>query len=130
MSYRRKSRPELDEEGRLLAAEQTDRARRALTSVDSYPEELLAELLGGRPEASAQLDWENRALCKEVDPEIFFPEKGCSTREAKQICGLCPVRSECLEYALDTGQRYGIYGGLSERERRRLRNSPAVDAAA
>ncbi|GAA4744236.1 hypothetical protein GCM10023328_27550 [Modestobacter marinus] len=65
--------------------------------------------------------WQERALCAETDPEAFFPEKGGSTREAKKICTGCEVRAECLEYALTMDERFGIWGGLSERERRRLR---------
>jgi len=65
--------------------------------------------------------WQEKALCAETDPEAFFPEKGGSTREAKKICTGCEVRAECLEYALSNDERFGIWGGLSERERRRLR---------
>jgi WhiB family transcriptional regulator, redox-sensing transcriptional regulator len=65
--------------------------------------------------------WQERALCAQTDPEAFFPEKGGSTREAKRICLGCEVRAECLEYALANDERFGIWGGLSERERRRLR---------
>jgi WhiB family transcriptional regulator, redox-sensing transcriptional regulator len=71
-------------------------------------------------EADAQ-SWQERALCSETDPEAFFPEKGGSTREAKKICTGCEVKAECLEYALANDERFGIWGGLSERERRRLR---------
>jgi WhiB family redox-sensing transcriptional regulator len=71
-------------------------------------------------EADAQ-SWQERALCAETDPEAFFPEKGGSTREAKKICSGCEVKAECLEYALGNDERFGIWGGLSERERRRLR---------
>jgi WhiB family redox-sensing transcriptional regulator len=66
-------------------------------------------------------EWQERALCAQTDPEAFFPEKGGSTREAKQICNSCEVRTECLEYALGHDERFGIWGGLSERERRRLK---------
>jgi len=66
-------------------------------------------------------EWQERALCAQTDPEAFFPEKGGSTREAKQICNSCDVRTECLEYALGHDERFGIWGGLSERERRRLK---------
>jgi WhiB family transcriptional regulator, redox-sensing transcriptional regulator len=66
-------------------------------------------------------DWQERALCAQTDPEAFFPEKGGSTREAKRICAGCEVRAECLEYALAFDERFGIWGGLSERERRRLK---------
>jgi WhiB family transcriptional regulator, redox-sensing transcriptional regulator len=65
--------------------------------------------------------WMDRALCAETDPEAFFPEKGGSTRDAKLVCRSCEVRAECLEYALANDERFGIWGGLSERERRRLR---------
>lgn len=71
------------------------------------------------PEATDQ--WQDRALCAQTDPEAFFPEKGGSTREAKTICMGCEVRHECLEYALAHDERFGIWGGLSERERRRLK---------
>lgn len=67
------------------------------------------------------LAWQSDALCAQTDPEAFFPEKGGSTREAKRICESCEVRSECLEYALENDERFGIWGGLSERERRKLR---------
>ncbi|AMO60453.1 Transcription factor WhiB [Mycolicibacterium phlei] len=65
--------------------------------------------------------WQERALCAQTDPEAFFPEKGGSTREAKRICQGCEVRDACLEYALANDERFGIWGGLSERERRRLK---------
>ena len=67
------------------------------------------------------LSWQADALCAETDPEAFFPEKGGSTRDAKRICDTCEVRQQCLEYALENDERFGIWGGLSERERRRLR---------
>src|SRR6266436_819917 len=68
-----------------------------------------------------ELAWQERALCAQTDPEAFFPEKGGSTREAKRVCMSCDVRSECLEYALANDERFGIWGGLSERERRRVK---------
>jgi WhiB family transcriptional regulator, redox-sensing transcriptional regulator len=70
-----------------------------------------------------ELSWQERALCAETDPESFFPEKGGSTREAKRICTSCEVRRECLEFALANDERFGIWGGLSERERRRLKRA-------
>jgi WhiB family redox-sensing transcriptional regulator len=69
----------------------------------------------------AALGWQERALCAQTDPEAFFPEKGGSTREAKKVCTRCDVRTECLEYALAHDERFGIWGGLSERERRKLK---------
>src|SRR5437763_16931063 len=80
----------------------------------------IAGLLGIGMDADPQ-SWQERALCAETDPEAFFPEKGGSTREAKKICTGCEVKAECLEYALANDERFGIWGGLSERERRRLR---------
>lgn len=67
------------------------------------------------------LAWQEQALCAQTDPEAFFPEKGGSTREAKAVCAQCQVRQECLSYALKNDERFGIWGGLSERERRRLK---------
>lgn len=68
--------------------------------------------------------WQESALCAQSDPEAWFPEKGGSVKEAKRICGLCPVREECLQFALDNNERFGVYGGLSERERRKLQTQP------
>ena len=73
------------------------------------------------PEEVEELGWQDRALCAQTDPEAFFPEKGGSTREAKRVCRSCEVRAECLEYALEHDERFGIWGGMSERERRRLK---------
>lgn len=70
---------------------------------------------------AVEQEWQEQALCAETDPEAFFPDKGGSTREAKRICQACGVRDECLEYALENDERFGIWGGLSERERRRLK---------
>lgn len=75
---------------------------------------------------SGPLGWQERALCAQTDPEAFFPEKGGSTREAKRICDSCEVRAECLEYALANDERFGIWGGYSERERRRLKQRRAL----
>lgn len=64
--------------------------------------------------------WMEEGICTQTDPEVFFPERGASAADAKRICGGCPVREKCLEYGLRVRDRYGVYGGLSERERRRL----------
>ncbi|WP_372507531.1 WhiB family transcriptional regulator [Mycolicibacterium doricum] len=81
---------------------------------------LVPEHVDTEPEDADDL-WQERALCAQTDPEAFFPEKGGSTREAKRICHGCEVRDECLDYALAHDERFGIWGGLSERERRRLK---------
>lgn len=79
----------------------------------------LSLLLGGS--GDGDLAWQDDALCAQTDPEAFFPEKGGSTREAKKVCASCDVKAECLEYALANDERFGIWGGLSERERRRIK---------
>ena len=65
-------------------------------------------------------EWTAGGLCAQVDPELFFPELGGSTREAKAVCAGCEVRAECLAHALAHHERHGVWGGLSERERRRM----------
>lgn len=75
-------------------------------------------------------DWQDRALCAQTDPESFYPDKGGSTREAKKVCLSCEVRDECLEYALDNDERFGIWGGLSERERRKLKRQGGKSTSA
>ena len=77
--------------------------------------------LFGAVDDDVAMSWQERALCAQTDPEAFFPEKGGSTREAKKVCLGCEVRGECLEYALAHDERFGIWGGLSERERRKLK---------
>ncbi|MDA8267761.1 MAG: WhiB family transcriptional regulator [Actinomycetota bacterium] len=92
----------------------------------------IVNVLYGRQER----EWQGRANCMGVDPDLFFPERGASTREAKAVCRGCVVREDCLDYALSNGEKFGIWGGLSERERRRLRREramrlqPAVSASA
>ena len=67
------------------------------------------------------LAWQDNGACRGADADLFFPERGASTRRAKQICSECAVQVECLEYAICTGEKFGIWGGMSERERRRIR---------
>ncbi len=83
--------------------------------------EALAELFRGELDRS----WQIRANCMGVDPELFYPERGSSTREAKEVCRGCVVRQECLDYAIDNGERFGVWGGMSERERRGVRRARA-----
>lgn len=70
--------------------------------------------------------WMADAFCAETDPEAFFPDKGGTTKPAKTICSSCAVQAECLEYALTHDERFGIWGGLSERERRRVKKGAAA----
>ena len=64
--------------------------------------------------------WQDLANCLGVDPDLFFPERGASTREAKEVCRGCVVREDCLEYALKIKEPHGIWGGLNEAERKNL----------
>ena len=70
-------------------------------------------------------DWRDHAPCAQTDPHLFFPEKGGSARDAKRVCRGCEVRDKCLEYALNNDERFGVWGGLSERERRHLKQGSA-----
>ena len=111
-------------DGSFAADDQTNagesQVKEASTDAQMRPLAEWADNLAGLFDAVDQ-DWQEQALCAQTDPEAFFPEKGGSTREAKRICRACGVRDECLEYALENDERFGIWGGLSERERRRLK---------
>jgi WhiB family redox-sensing transcriptional regulator len=74
------------------------------------------------------LAWQDFANCKGADPDLFFPERGASTRQAKSICRECSVREECLEFAIVSSEKFGIWGGLSERERRKIRKERQIAA--
>lgn len=80
-------------------------------AAEPEPHAGLAALFGG------DLSWQDRALCARTDPEAFFPDRGGSAQAAKRICRSCPVREQCLEYALENDERFGIWGGLSASER-------------
>jgi WhiB family redox-sensing transcriptional regulator len=78
-------------------------------------------------------DWRDGAACRNADPELFFPDSGIgSTRAqvkmAKLICRICPVSATCLNWALASGQEAGIWGGLTEDERRRLHRRGLLSA--
>jgi WhiB family transcriptional regulator, redox-sensing transcriptional regulator len=77
------------------------------------------------------MEWADWAICGETDPdpEAYFVEKGGSTRPAKRVCAGCPVRQECLQYALDHEEAFGVWGGLSARERRNLKSASRKAAA-
>jgi WhiB family redox-sensing transcriptional regulator len=75
-------------------------------------------------------EWMADASCASTDPDAFFPEKGGSTRMAKLICSRCPVAAECLDYALDNGEKFGIWGGVSERDRRKIQHALHPDPKA
>jgi len=65
--------------------------------------------------------WQYRAACRGADPDLFFPQQGESADPARRVCARCPVRAQCLEYALANAIWHGVWGGLAERERRELR---------
>ena len=66
--------------------------------------------------------WRELAACRSTDLGVFFPERGESAGPARQVCSACPVRQPCLDYAITNRITYGIWGGLTERERRALRS--------
>lgn len=77
------------------------------------------------------MDWRHHAACRDEDPELFFPIGNAGPalgqiEEAKQVCRRCPVNTECLRWALETGQEGGVWGGTSEEERRSLRRRSPV----
>jgi WhiB family redox-sensing transcriptional regulator len=81
--------------------------------------------------ANADYSWRNRAVCKDTDPDLFFPvgttgQALVQIDRAKEVCGTCPVKTECLEYALETNQDSGIWGGLDEEQRRNIRRQAAA----
>lgn len=67
-----------------------------------------------------QGDWPEQGACREVDPDLWFPEQGdrAANHAAKEICAWCPVMTECRQWALDSREPYGVWGGMSARERR------------
>jgi len=76
-------------------------------------------------------DWKLEGLCRLVNPDLWFPEKGQNATRAKAICAACPVTTQCRTEALATDERHGIWGGLSENDRtnlRRRRNRARLDA--
>jgi len=74
-------------------------------------------------------DWRHSALCAQTDPELFFPEKGNRPQDAKMVCARCPVRAECLTDALAQDRVSGVWGGTTERERRKLTTTATRRAA-
>ena len=85
--------------------------------------------------AHADYTWRHESLCRDTDPDLFFPvgttgHALIQIARAKQVCGECPVSTECLEFALETNQDSGIWGGTSEDERRTMRRAQAALAKA
>lgn len=99
------------------------------TQANEAATQALTESIVGIEPIEPEESWQNLANCLGVDPDLFFPERGASTKEAKAVCRACVVREDCLEYALENSEKFGIWGGLSERERRRLRRARALARA-
>ena len=102
-------------------------AYRALAQLDADEFDAMEDLLA---RLFARPAWQDDAACAEHEADLWFVERGQSTADAKQVCSSCLVRDECLAYAIEHGERHGIWGGLSWRERNRLRLSPTGDTKA
>ncbi|MDK1019368.1 MAG: WhiB family transcriptional regulator [Actinomycetota bacterium] len=89
---------------------------------------MIADLIEALQAEGIDMAWQDFAGCRGVDPDLFFPERGASTRAAKTICRECAVRSECLEFAIVSSEKFGIWGALSERERRKIRKERQIAA--
>ena len=81
--------------------------------------------------ANADYTWRNQAICRDTDPDLFFPigttgQALVQIDRAKEVCEVCPVKTECLDYALETNQDSGIWGGLDEEQRRNIRRQAAA----
>lgn len=75
------------------------------------------------------VDWMQKGLCRDISPSIFFPSDGVGVEVARSICADCPVKTPCLEYALENRIDHGVWGGASERERRRIARRRRLEAA-
>ena len=93
-----------------------------ITDVDDDSE--LDEAGYPRPKFGRQdTTWQDHALCAEVGPFLFFPDDGEHADDAKKVCPMCEVRQECDDYAEAIGEDYGVWGGITERERRASRRA-------
>jgi len=98
--------------------------KRVITRFRGYPlHRTLIDAL-----AVDDLSWQDYSNCRGADADLFFPERGASTRKAKAICNACQVKGECLEFAITQSEKFGIWGGLSERERRKIRKERSIAA--
>ena len=89
---------------------------------------MLVDLLEVLQTGGLDMAWQDLANCRVADPDLFFPERGASTRTAKGICRDCQVRAECLEFAIVSSEKFGIWGMMSERERRKIRKERQIAA--
>jgi len=89
---------------------------------------VLTDLIEALQAEGVDMAWQDFANCRGADPDLFFPERGASTRTAKQICRECTVLAECLEFAIVSSEKFGIWGAMSERERRKIRRERQIAA--
>jgi WhiB family redox-sensing transcriptional regulator len=82
------------------------------------------------PEYDAEHEWMLDGLCRDRDPSFFFPSDGVGVDQARRVCATCPVKEPCLEYALRYRIEHGVWGGASERERRRILRSRRITLSA
>lgn len=94
--------------------------------VEIHDEDTTDQNSGGEVIQSNDFSWRNHAACAKNDPEMFFPEKGGPTADAKRICNSCDVREKCLQYALDNRQLFGIWGGKSAQQRKKMLEDAGV----
>ncbi len=87
---------------------------------------MILDLIEALQAGGVDLAWQDFANCRGADPDLFFPERGASTRAAKKICRECSVRAECLEFAIVSSEKFGIWGAMSERERRKIRRERQI----
>lgn len=87
---------------------------------------MISDLLAALKDEGIDMSWQDFANCRGADPDLFFPERGASTRVAKSICRECQVREECLEFAIVSSEKFGIWGAMSERERRKIRRERQI----
>jgi len=89
---------------------------------------MLTDLIEALQAEGVDMAWQDFANCRGANPDLFFPERGASTRTAKQICRECGVNDACLEFAIVSSEKFGIWGAMSERERRKIRRERQVAA--
>ena len=82
------------------------------------------------PDPDSPTAWMADGLCRLYPPEMFFPSDGVGVEKAKKVCATCPVSSDCLEHALDHRIEHGVWGGASERQRRRILKQRRAEAEA
>lgn len=85
----------------------------------SYPRGAYEDTIGVKPGLS--LAWQADAECLSANPRLFYPARGEDTTPAKAICARCPVKAQCLDFAIENVEKFGIWGGTSEKERRVIR---------